>query len=98
MTCVRFQKDRQNDEIPPSFLLVNFQSLLSKQHKCKSTLTSCGAHIVTGSGTWLPQDVADSELLICNRFHVFRKDRKSSRERGVLIAVSKSLNATLIQV
>lgn len=51
-----------------------------------------------GTETWLKPEISDGEVLLSQSFHLFRNDRTRSRGGGVLIAISKAMNASLITV
>ncbi len=48
--------------------------------------------------TWLTKNILDNEILACNDFNIFRKDRQTSRGGGVLLAVKSSLFCSIKQV
>lgn len=69
------------------FLIANFLSLFSKQDEFMFTVNATEERVVIGT----------EKLFLNDTFHLFCKDRASALGRDVL-AVSKTLNATLITV
>lgn len=81
-----------------TFLLANFRSLLKKVDILKTLILACDADIIIGTETWLTEHIADNELSLPKSFVVFRKDRKVSRGGGVIIAVKKEFQPSLIPI
>ena len=85
-----------------SILYQNTRGLGTKTDLIYEFSTTCIFDVVAISETWLRPDIDDSELFSSD-FVVFRKDRDfgrsvKSRGGGVLLAVKKSLSATLINL
>lgn len=78
--------------------MANFRSFLPKQDIFLSTVNDTDAKIVIGTETWLYPEINDGELFFNQSFHLFRKDRTHSRGGGILIAISKMMDASLISL
>lgn len=61
-----------------------------------STVIATGAKIIVGMEMWLNNDI--SELLLNNTFKIFQKDCTQSRGGGVMLAVSRPLKASVINI
>lgn len=81
-----------------SLLLGNFRSILPKQDDLIAALITCSTDIIIGTETWLSDDTPDSHLSFHPEYNIFRKDRKTSRGGGVLIAVRKSFHSVHVPV
>lgn len=62
-------------------------------------LKSSGSSILILTETWLTDDISDTEALAdLPHFNTFRHDRKNARGGGVLIATSKKLSCSVINI
>lgn len=75
------------------------RSVRNKRDDLSSAIDSCSADIVILTETWLSSDIADYEILECERvFKFFRCDRISRSGGGVLIAVRDGLSCCVINI
>lgn len=76
-------------------IVANFRSMLSKQREFECFTSSYEPNIILGTETWLPRGIDDPELILCENYKIFRKDRSAGRGGGVLIAAKNNLLCTL---
>ena len=80
---------------PLRIINVNFQSIVSKKAETFELLERLKPDIIIGTETWLTSDIKDSEILT-HQYKIYRKDRKSGRGGGVLIAIKDDLQSTKV--
>ena len=79
-------------------LTINFQSLWNKREELVAICEKSNPDIIIGCETWLGSDVKDSELLIDDRYDLYRRERGQIRSHGgVLMAVRKDIRSEIIQ-
>lgn len=80
-------------------IYTNVRSFLSKREEICSLVSSSSSNIVVLFETWFSGDVTDEEILTdLPNFDVFRNDREGARGEGVLIATSKLLSCSVIDI
>lgn len=80
------------------FFVANVRSLFPKQEEFMSAVVATGANTIIGTGTWLNNDIGDSEPLLNSSFQIFPKHRTQFKGGGVMIAVSRSLRESVINI
>jgi exonuclease III len=97
-------KRRKTNTSNLSVTLLNARSLKSVKRSCNKLVQLSNLAGVTDSDliaiteTWLNNDVSDNELLNSN-YTIYRRDRSvssSKRGGGILLAIKKDLNSSLI--
>lgn len=75
----------------------NIRSIIPKRDELCSFINDISADMVILTETWLHDDVTDTEVFPSNlNFTIFRRDRKSKKGGGVLIAIKNTLASSLI--
>ena len=74
---------------PLKLLVVNFQSIKSKQGPVKNLIESTNADIILGTETWIDPSVTNSQIFPSN-YNIYRRDRNMNCG-GVLIAIKDCL-------
>ena len=83
---------------PTRILNINCQSVLKNREAFASILDSIGCNIVTGTESWLTNNVKDNEIFP-PAYTIYRRDRETGqRGGGVFIAVNKDLFSTRYQL
>ena len=82
---------------PTRILNINFQSVLKKREDFASILNSIGYDIVTGTESWLTNNIKDNEIFPPG-YTIYRIDIETGqRGGGVFIAINKDLVSTRYQ-
>lgn len=77
---------------------MNFRSLLPVQDAVLDMMDMCNADMLFGTETWLTEDIPSSRLFLNRSFVIHRKDRRSKRGVGVLLAVHTRFNSLSLPV
>ena len=79
-------------------LTINFQSLWNKREELVTICEETNPDIIIGCETWLGSDIKDSELLIDDRYDLYRRERgQTISHGGVIMAVKKEIRSEIIQ-
>lgn len=80
---------------PLKIINVNCQSLSGKKGAWLNLLDSCKPDIVIATETWLDSSIKTNELEL-DHYSVYRRDRKTGRGGGILIAVAEAAKSSAI--
>ena len=76
-------------QVPLKLLVVNFQSIKSKQGPVKNLIESTNADIIIGTETWIDPTVTNNQIFP-SYYDIYRRDRNMNGG-GVLIAIKNTL-------
>lgn len=82
----RDRRKKRNKSQPLKILIVNFQSIKSKQGQVKNLIESTKPDIILGTETWIEGSITNNQILPLT-YNVYRKDWNTNGG-GVLIAIS----------
>ena len=93
---IKRKQTRQKGQ-PLRLINVNCQSLSSKNGPWKNLITSSKPDIIIATETWLTKDICNGELEM-DDYQIYRRDRVKGAGGGVLIAISKTLNSSVLPI
>ena len=82
---------------PTRLLNINCQSILKNRESFATILDSTGCDIITGTESWLTDNIKDNEIFP-QGYTIYRRDRETGqRGGGVFIAINNDLISTRFQ-
>lgn len=85
----------RNKAMPLKLLNINCQSIIPKIGEWRHLLNTHQPDIVVATETWLKPEIFDAEL-DSDDYLIYRRDRTRTTRGGVLIAVHKTINSTIV--